>query len=100
MPLGETTHFYLYYRLRADEDAELARNRVRTMQAALEAQTGIAGRLMQRADDATTWMEIYEGVSDRAGFAAALEAMTLAHRLGEMLEPGGRRHTECFLENP
>ena len=89
---------YIYYRLRADLDADIAHASVRAMQAALERATGIAGRLLQRADDASTWMEIYEGVTEHAAFMHALEREATAHRLADLLESGGVRHLECFME--
>ncbi len=34
---------------------------------------GVRGRWMHRRDDATTYMEVYEGVKDDAAFQAVLE---------------------------
>ncbi|ENO89578.1 DUF4936 family protein [Thauera linaloolentis] len=93
-------HLYLYYRLRPDADAAAARTRVRAMQAELAQRTGIRGRLMRRADDAATWMEVYEDIADPEVFRRALEAATLAHRLADLLAADGMRHVECFTENP
>lgn len=95
---GTAVHLYLYYRLRADIDACIARTRVRAMQAELARHTGIDGRLMRRADDAGTWMEVYEGIADRAVFVHALESAAAAHGLADLLEAGGARHLECFIE--
>lgn len=90
--------FYIYYRLRADLDGDIAHASVREMQAALEQATGIAGRLLQRADDASTWMEIYEGVTEHSAFLHALESEATAHQLADLLESGSVRHLECFME--
>lgn len=89
---------YIYYRLRADLDADIAHASVRAMQAALERATGIAGRLLQRADDASTWMEIYEGVPEGSAFMHALERETAAHQLADLIDSGSVRHLECFME--
>lgn len=91
-------HLYLYYKLRPDAGVHVARSRVRAMQAGLARHTGIQGRLMRRADDPLTWMEVYEGVADRAAFMQALDAAALAHGLADLLEAGGARHVECFTE--
>jgi hypothetical protein len=44
---------------------------------------------MRRRDDASTYMEVYEGVQDEAAFEALLE------REGGKL--GVPRHVECFV---
>ena len=43
------------------------------MFAAIERETGVRGRWMHRRDDATTYMEVYEGVKNDAAFQAVLE---------------------------
>lgn len=91
-------HYYVYYRVRSDVGHEDAEATVRAMQAALERRTGIAGRLMERRDDAVTWMEVYEGVADPDAFEAALRIEANAHRLASIVEPGFARHTERFVE--
>ncbi len=91
-------NFYLYYRLRPDLDADIAHASVREMQAALERRTGVVGRLLQRADDAGTWMEIYEGVAEHTAFLHALEAETAAYQLTDLIDSGSVRHLECFME--
>ena len=40
---------------------------------AVERECGVRGRWMHRRDDATTYMEVYEGVKDDAAFQAVLE---------------------------
>ena len=96
---AETVHLYLYYRLRPDADARSAAAQVRAMQTGLARRSGIEGRLMRRANDPLTWMEIYEGVGDRAAFMQALDAAVLEHRLAGLLADGGVRHVECFTES-
>jgi hypothetical protein len=97
-PEAGRTHYFVYYRIRADVDRDDAHASIRAMQAALARRTGVAGRLMERRGDDATWMEIYESVSDPAGFEAALETETEAHRLGGLIEPGSARHIEHFIE--
>ncbi|HQZ02095.1 MAG TPA: DUF4936 family protein [Thauera sp.] len=98
MNTSQSTHFYVYYRLRPDTDADIAHASVRAMQAAVARQTGIQGRLLQREGEPDTWMEIYEGVADSLKFAQTLEAETAAHCLGDLLDAGGVRHIERFIE--
>ncbi len=40
---------------------------------AIEKRFGVRGRWMHRRDDPTTYMEVYEGVTDERGFEAWLE---------------------------
>lgn len=40
---------------------------------AVERECGVRGRWMHRRDDATTYMEVYEGVKNDAAFQAVLE---------------------------
>ena len=57
--------------------------------ALLERDFGVRGRWMRRRDDATTYMEVYEGVKDEAAFERLLE------REGAKL--GVQRRTERFV---
>ncbi|WP_341645076.1 DUF4936 family protein [Thauera sp. SDU_THAU2] len=95
----EVVHLYLYYRLRPNADTSAAVAQVRAMQAGLARRSGIEGRLMRRADDPLTWMEVYEGVDNRAAFMQALDAAVLEHRLAGLLADGSARHVECFTES-
>ena len=52
--------------------AEL-RATVERLFAVLERECGVRGRWMHRRDDATTYMEVYEGVKNDAAFQAVLE---------------------------
>ena len=52
-------------------------------------QTGVRGRWLRRRDDASTYMEVFEGVKDEAAFEALLE------REGEKL--GLQRKVERFI---
>jgi hypothetical protein len=96
---GDRLDYYIYYRLRAGLDEVAAHEVVRAMQAGLAARfAGLRPRLLQRTNDARTWMEIYPDVADAAAFEAALEEAVATRRLGRLLEDGAVRHLECFHE--
>lgn len=88
-------HHYVYYRIDPTRAAAAAASVARA-QEDLRQRTGVAGRRVRRADDATTWMEIYENVSDRNAFEACLSAVVREHGLERWLAPDARRHLECF----
>lgn len=52
---------------------EELRDRVQALFDLVERQCGVRGRWMRRRDDPSTYMEVYEGVSDEAAFEALLE---------------------------
>lgn len=86
-------HFYVYYRV--DGDPVAARAKIAALIAEVEARTGIAGRLLARCDDPSTWMEVYEPVRDAAPFARALAACV--RRVGAaVVATDGIRRIECF----
>jgi hypothetical protein len=90
-----TCSYYIYYRsARPEGDLRAA---VGAMQEALGRETGITGRLMRRADDPTTWMEVYESVSDAAGFEHSLAAAVVRFELDRLLAADARRHVERFI---
>jgi hypothetical protein len=86
--------YYIYYRTGAD--ASRVRATVAPMQAQLATLTGVAGRLLRRVDDATTWMEVYEEVADPARFEEALAAAVERFGLRALLAVGADRHVERF----
>ena len=88
-------NYYIYYRV-APSDAARARAVVEKVQSALGQETGIKGSLLRSDDDPSTWMEIYEGVSDRHRFEAALERLLALQGFDACLAPGSRRHNERF----
>lgn len=90
-----TCSYFIYYRTTAAADE--IRKRVGDMQRALAQESGITGRLMHRADDPTTWMEVYEAVPDPASFERSLDAAVLQFGLGRLLGADGRRHVERFV---
>ncbi len=55
---------------------------------------------MRRADDAETWMEIFEGVDNPQGFPAILEAIVARSGLLQALSDKGGRHVEHFRSMP
>ncbi len=90
-------HWYVYYKCSSAGLSETI-GRVRSMQAALAATTGTAGRLVQSVDagDPTTLMEIYEHIDQAERFAAALDH-ALA-RSGLPVELRSARHVERFQD--
>ena len=56
---------------------------------ALERECGVRGRWMHRRDDPTTYMEVYEGVTDSAKFEGVLAR--------ESAGLGMQRRTELFV---
>jgi hypothetical protein len=87
--------YYVYYRVTQSQQAGIA---VRDMQSQLLARSGVRGRLLTKRDEPGLWMEVYEGVNDAPAFEAELERLIAATKLDGFLEPGSRRHTECFEE--
>ena len=78
--------YYVYYRVTQPE------------QAGIVVRSGVRGRLLTKRDEPGLWMEVYEGVKDAPAFEAELDRLIRAMKLEVFLEPGSRRHTECFEE--
>jgi hypothetical protein len=97
MAVAAPTHCYVYYRVTGD--ARSARAAVGAMMADLEARTGVAGRLLVRADDPSTWMEVYEPVHHPAAFGRALVACVRRHGVAAFANDG-QRHVERFRAWP
>jgi hypothetical protein len=89
-----TRSYYIYYRTAADPSR--IRAAVTAMQAALAEATGVAGRLLSRVDDRTTWMEIYADVVDPDRFERELDAAVERFGLRSLLAAGAERHVERF----
>ena len=87
--------YYVYYRVTEPQQARIV---VRSMQAQLHVRSGVRGRLLTKRDEPGLWMEVYEGVNDALAFEAELDRLIGAMKLEVFLEPGSRRHTECFEE--
>ena len=86
---------FVYYRVSAPDSTVQAR--VDAMQSDLFAATGVRGRLLRRRDDPTTWMEIYEPVTDAVAFEQSLDAALARHGFSALLASGDVRHTEHFV---
>jgi hypothetical protein len=89
-----TCSYYIYYRVAAS--AAQVGETVSAMQAALAEQAGVKGRLLRRADDPGTWMEIYEAVGDADGFERALASAVDRFGVRSLLAAGAERHVERF----
>ena len=86
---------YVYYRIDL-QHRSAAKAAVDTILRQVEARCGIRGYLMQRADDATTWMEVYERVSDTDAFGHTLEEIVTQSGLLATLAQDSKRHIEHF----
>ncbi|MDP3420888.1 MAG: DUF4936 family protein [Thiobacillus sp.] len=84
---------YVYYRIDPAQTM-LAAARIDALLAVMAAHCNAPPRRLQRCDDASTWMEVYEGIADRAAFAAALDAAAAAQDCAAFIQ--GERHLECF----
>ena len=82
------TNYYVYYRVDAARLATL-RGEVKDLLKSIELHSGIKGRWMQRRDQPTTCMEVYEGVEDETAFDALLEREASKLKLD--------RHVERFV---
>ena len=87
--------YYIYYQIGADRGADLE-TAVQALQADIAELTGIEGRFRRRLDDASTWMEIYEGVTDQLQFEVELGSAVMRHGLNDFLLPDTVRHMERF----
>jgi hypothetical protein len=52
---------------------------------------------MRRADDPTTWMEVYEPVQDPSGFERSLATAVARFGMERLLAADARRHVERFV---
>lgn len=86
---------YVYYRIDPAQ-APLAAARIDALLGTMAAHCATPPRRLRRCDDASTWMEVYEGIADRAEFAAALNAAAAAQNCAAFIQ--GERHLECFAE--
>jgi hypothetical protein len=65
-------NYYVYYKVPPERLAEIA-SAVQLLFQTAKQNFSVHGRWMRRRDDPTTYMEVYEGVSDEAGFEGLLE---------------------------
>jgi len=87
--------YYIYYRVDAGKIAACT-TAVQKLLAALQAQTGIQGRVLTKRNEPLLWMEIYEQIADEAKFEWELAEAVAASGISAFLQPGSSRHTECF----
>jgi hypothetical protein len=87
--------YYIYYRVTVPAEAEPF---ILELQAHLASDTGIRGRLLQKHDEPTLWMEIYEGVTDPVQFETVLERLVGAAQFQSLLHPGSARTVEKFVD--
>lgn len=85
-------HYFVWYRVAGDPAC--ARAAITAMMLDVAMSTGIAGRLFERADDASTWMEVYDDVPDRRAFERRLSRAVDSHGVAQYAD--GARHVECF----
>jgi hypothetical protein len=85
-------HYFVWYRVAGDPGC--ARAAITAMMLDVAMATGVAGRLFERADDASTWMEVYDDVDDRRAFERRLARAVAAHDVAQYADGG--RHVECF----
>lgn len=88
--------YYIYYRVEPARAEELEA-RVRALQTALCAETGVHGRLLRKRGEPLLWMEVYEGVANAEAFERALDRLAREHGVADALQPGSQRRTECFF---
>ena len=88
-------HYYIYYRVDPHQEAkatEAAQSLLRIVAAKLQV-TGVRRR---KCGEPNLWMEIYEGIADRALFESALQEAEQQSGILQILNAGERRHWECF----
>jgi hypothetical protein len=65
-------NYYVYYKVPPERLAEIT-VAVQLLFQTAKQNFSVHGRWMRRRDDPTTYMEVYEGVNDEAGFEDLLE---------------------------
>jgi hypothetical protein len=65
-------NYYVYYKVPPERLSEVT-SAVQALFQAVLLHFGVRGRWMRRRDDPTTYMEVYEGVNDEAGFEDLLK---------------------------
>lgn len=89
--------YYIYYRVDAAKTGACA-VAVEYLLDAMHKKTGIQGRVMKKRNEPLLWMEVYENVTDEAGFEWELAEAVTGSGIGKLLQEGSSRHTECFSE--
>ena len=65
-------NYYVYYKI-SPAQLEQVRPRVQDLFRRAKLEFGVTGRWMRRRDDPSTYMEVYEGVTNESGFEALLD---------------------------
>lgn len=93
--------WYVYYKVRPECEAQ-ARALADALLVEVRRRTGVAGRLLRRRDDPSTWMEVYDNVPEDARFEAELQAALQSVMGGTdvafaaVLKEGSTRRMEVF----
>ena len=95
MDVPEPVSYYIYYRVRAEEQ-QRARDKVRVLQERLARTKSVQGRLLVKRGETDLWMEVYENVPDPRDFEDALAALVSKLELQAFLADGSQRHIERF----
>jgi len=82
------TTYYVYYRV-DPERVDALRPAVEALLESIKLQTGVEGAWMRRRDEPTTFMEVYQGVTDEPAFETVLARESAALGL--------ERKTERFI---
>jgi hypothetical protein len=90
------TSYFIYYRV-APAMRDTATAVIGELQALIAAATGVQGRVMRKDDASGTWMEIYEGVNDQAGFDTAMSDALQKVQFERLLAADSQRHLERFI---
>jgi hypothetical protein len=96
--ITKPVHCYVYYRVDPAR-AVAARETIAAVLASIEERAGVTGRLLQRQDEPTLWMEVYESVRDPARFEVMLADLLDTHRFSQFLASGSARKIEHFVAN-
>ncbi|MEO7762500.1 MAG: DUF4936 family protein [Casimicrobiaceae bacterium] len=86
---------YVYYRIDAAREAE-AKRALDAMLIALQAATGITGRIYCKTHEPLLWMEVYCAVADPETLVDTLSGLAEAHGLTACIALNQRRHVEQF----
>ena len=79
------TNYYVYYRVESKRFDEI-RFSVEKIFTTIKSETGIQGKWLRRRDDASTCMEVYEGVTDELAFEAVLQRESAKLNLERKIE--------------
>jgi hypothetical protein len=88
-------NFYVYYRVDMLQ-RHAALTAVNDILDKVQTRCGIRGSLLQRADDAATWMEVYEDIGDTESFRQTLDEIVTDSGLLNALACDSTRHVEHF----